>query len=139
LAVIPEEYRELIETAKAQTDFWLNLWLLSILAVIEYVAVLIYSRSIAMLWFPLLFALLVFITSSRATTAAIAWGDYVKASFDLFLPTLRKKLQLPTPANIDEERELWTNFSQMVLYHDRDLVVRVPPDEKREKTFGRGR
>lgn len=140
LAVIPEDYRALIDTAKAQTDFWLNLWLLSILALIEYVAVLIYARDIGMLWFPLLFALLVFIASSRATSAAIAWGDYVKASFDLFLPALRKKLQLPTPANIHEERKLWTSFSQMVIYHDRDQVIRVPPaDDKREKTLGRGR
>jgi hypothetical protein len=141
LAVIPEDYRELIDTAKAQTDFWLNLWFLSILALIEYVAVLIYSRDVAMLWFPLVFALVVFIASSRATNAAVQWGDYVKASFDLFLPALREKLQLPTPANIHEERKLWTNFSQVVIYHDRDQVMsRVPPaDEKREKTLGKGR
>lgn len=139
LAVIPDNYRELIDTAKAQTDFWLNLWLVGILAIVEYVAVLIYARDVAMLWFPLLFALLVFIASSRARTAAVHWGDYVKASFDLFLPALREKLQLPVPANIYEERKLWTNFSQVVIYHEEDQVMsRVPPksEVKEEKTFG---
>ncbi len=28
LAVIPKDYRELVDTAKAQTDFWVNLWFL---------------------------------------------------------------------------------------------------------------
>jgi hypothetical protein len=140
LAVIPDNYRELVDTAKAQTDFWLNLWLVAIMAIMEYVAVLLYARDVAMLWFPLLFALLVRVASARARTAAVHWGDYVKASFDLFLPALREKLQLPAPENIREERKLWTNFSQVVIYHEEDQVMsRVPPksDDKEEKTFGR--
>lgn len=123
LGVIPEDYRGLIDTAKAQTDFWVNLWLLGYLAVAEYICVLVYARQIKMLWFPLLVVGLALAASSRAKDAAVQWGDYVKASFDLFLPDLREKLQLPTPANISEERALWTNFSQVVIYHASDQVI----------------
>ena len=37
LAVIPKDYRESVDNAKAQVDFWLNLWFLSILMIFEYV------------------------------------------------------------------------------------------------------
>lgn len=123
LSVIPEDYRRLIDTAKAQMDFWVNTWLLGLLAVVEYIGMLLYAREVTMLWFPLLAVLVVLAAASRAKTAAVHWGDYVKASFDLFLPALRQKLQLPAPANINEERILWTNFSQVVIYHAADQLM----------------
>lgn len=138
LGVIPEEYRQLIDTAKAQTDFWVNVWLLGLLAVIEYFCLLIYARDVKMLWFPLLMVLIIYVAASRAKTAAVHWGDYVKASFDLYLPALREKLQLPEPADINEERALWTNFSQVVIYHAADqLMSRVPtkPERKPAQTL----
>lgn len=36
LAVMPSDYRNLIDNAKAQVDFWVNLGLLSLLLIIEY-------------------------------------------------------------------------------------------------------
>lgn len=128
MAVIPKDYLGLIDTAKAQTDFWVNLWMIGYLLVIEYISVAAYMGQLKLLWFPLAAIVLVLIASSRAKAEAIAWGDYVKAAFDLFLPDLRAKLQLPFPKDIKEERELWTKFSQVVIYHQKEKVAsRVPP------------
>jgi hypothetical protein len=128
LAVIPKDYRELIDAAKAQTDFWLNLWFLGFLILIEYIFLVIYSSQLKMIWCPLAAIGFAWMSAKAARGAAISWGDYIKASFDLFLPDLRAKLQLPFPKDITEERKLWTRFSQVVIYHQPSKVAsRVEP------------
>jgi len=116
LAVIPEDYRGLVDDAKAQVDFWMNLWLLSLMALIEYAALAIYTAQVKAVWFLPAAVCVTLVASSRARSSAGEWGDLVKSSFDVFLPELRKKLGFTDPAGADEERRLWRGFSQAIIY-----------------------
>jgi len=128
IAVIPKDFRDLLNTEKAQTDLWLNLWLVSLLLIIEYCLMVILTGQLKLIWFLPSAAVLVYLASARAIAAAVSWGDFVKAAYDLYLPDLRTKLQLPAPADLDGERALWTKFSRQVLYHRvQDVTARVPP------------
>jgi hypothetical protein len=140
LAVIPKDYRDLLGTAKAQADFWVNLWLLGWLFAIEYLVMSIYSLQLRMIWVPFVSIAFALIAASSAKSAAIQWGDYVKSSFDLFLPKLHTKLKLPQIDKIKDERALWTRFSQMVIYHqkakafDRTIKPESGDDEQVDST-----
>jgi hypothetical protein len=46
-----------------------------------------------------------------------AWGAYVKAAFDNYLPDLAKKLGFQMPTTIEKQRRLWAKISQRVAYH----------------------
>ena len=50
LAVIPEDYRKLIDDSKAQVDFWANVWILSILFIFEYIFIASNINKINNLW-----------------------------------------------------------------------------------------
>jgi hypothetical protein len=122
LAVIPKDYRDLIDGAKAQMDFWANLLAVSILALIEYLILCLYTSRVTQLWLSVLFLVCSLISYRMARLAALEWGDWVKSSFDVFLPDLRKKLELDIPAD-KTERQIWEEFSQAILFR---LQKRVP-------------
>ena len=122
LAVVPEAFRELVDNAKAHVDFWVNLWLLSLVFTLEYGAVALYTRKIEALWIPFLSLGVALIAFSRATSAAVGWGNWVKATFDTFLPELYDKLGFSCPPIMEQERALWRKFSQAIIYREADLV-----------------
>lgn len=111
-AVIPKEYQSVISEAKSVTDFWVNIFVSSWIFVLEYFVLALYSGRVVKLWVPILSIGISILSYSRAKGAAANWGETVKGAFDVFLPALRKKLEFPFPANISEERELWTKFSR---------------------------
>jgi hypothetical protein len=123
LMVIPEENRGLVDDAKAQVDFWVNLWLLSIVALIEYLGFVACTTQVKAYWFPVLAFCAALIGFSRASSSAIEWGSLVKSSFDVFLPELRKKLGFTEPSNEDAEKSQWCEFSQAIIYR---LPKRLP-------------
>jgi hypothetical protein len=135
LGVIPKDYRELVDTAKGNMDFWVNTWLLSLLFVLEYIGFAVYGGQFKMLWVLPIALGITFIASFRARSAAAEWGNTVKAAFDVFLPELRKKLEFSPTATMDEERQLWIGFSQAILRRDaRTLANRIQlPQEARLK------
>ncbi|NJN65907.1 MAG: hypothetical protein HC884_03915 [Chloroflexaceae bacterium] len=91
LAVMPEAYAQLVDNEKAIVDFWVNMWLASLLCLVEYVGVALYTHTIvAPLLPPIALALLLF-AYLRARSAAVEWGDMFKAAFDVFLPDLHRK------------------------------------------------
>jgi hypothetical protein len=116
LAVIPKEYRELVETAKVHTDFWVNFWFISLLVMAEYVSISLYTWELRMPLLPVIVLVVALFASYRARKAAYGWGEWVKASFDVFLPELRTKLGFPPPETMDEEQEFWKGFSQAIIY-----------------------
>jgi hypothetical protein len=92
-AVIPKDFRELIGSRRALTDFWINVWALSIVTVLEYVSIVLGSRlQFPFLWVPALGLATAFFSSWQARIAAEQWGEWVKAAFDVYLPALREKL-----------------------------------------------
>jgi hypothetical protein len=127
LAVMPEEYRVLVDDAKAQVDFWVNLCFLSLVFVAEYLAVAAFTCRLALFWLPLVAVAVALTAISRAKSTAIRWGDLVKSGFDTSLPKLRKTLGFPQPATLEEERALWRAFSQAVIYVKPDIFPNREP------------
>lgn len=126
LAVVPKDYRGLVNDAKSLTDFWMNLHLQSFVLVIVYGAAAAVTRSIEIPWFPILFLAVAWLALRRARVAALEWGEMVKAAYDVFLPRLRTSMQFPAPATPAEEEKLWKQFSTAVIYRHPDYL---PPRE----------
>jgi hypothetical protein len=138
LAVLPKDYRELIDDAKAQVDWWVNLSVLSFVFLIEFWIVVFSTFGLRSAWYltllnilvPLaLLVLLNWFFSWRATSAAAGWGDYVKSAFDLYRFDLIEKMGLTPPANRKTEKELWTKISQSIVFRRPDML---PPLNKQE-------
>jgi hypothetical protein len=148
LAVMPKEYRDLVDDAKVQTDFWLNLWLISLLLILECVGLAVglavyifaspaaaydqYADSFLMLLLVPVFIVFAFFASHRARLAAVEWGDMVKASYDTLLPELGKKLGFTSSTTLKQNRELWEAFSRVIVYRHPDdmaeLVEHLPEE-----------
>jgi hypothetical protein len=130
LGVIPKDFRELINTARCVTDFWMNLVLISYLIIIEYAIIVLSTGQIRVIWAPLLMLGFAFFASRRTVLAAVMWGDFVKSSYDLYLPDLRDKLQLPVKKTTEEEKALWNEMARQFLYHQAANIVRQSRTEE---------
>jgi len=114
LMVMPTSSRSLVDTAKAEMDFWLNLWLLSVVLFLEYVLLVIGVHQRGNPW-ALIALPLCLISSYRARAAAAGWGELVKAAFDVHLPDLRNKLEL-CHENAEKEKVQWQQLSAALIY-----------------------
>ncbi len=130
LAVVPKDYTELIDAAKSQVDFWINMAVVFILLQIEYVGLVYIYGNRLNLWIVLLFIVLGTIPPLRATSAAREWGDFVKSAFDMFTPKMRESLRFNVPKDRNEETRQWTQFSQAIIYR---LPERIPELKKQEE------
>jgi hypothetical protein len=130
LAVIPKDYLELIDAARAQVDFWVNLGVVFILLQIEYIVLAFIMGTPLQSWLVILFIVLGTIAPMRATSAAREWGDFVKAAFDVYRFNLLESLGIDLPKNREEERKLWTKYSQAIIYR----LPETLPDLKKETT-----
>lgn len=115
LMVMPEESRALIETAKAQMDFWVNVWFLSLLIFGEYIALVLIYRRAGNPW-ALMSVVLALGASNRARAAAAEWGETIKAAFDVYLLDLRDKLGLEQGLDREAEKQQWTNLSVAMIF-----------------------
>ena len=145
LTVIPKEYQDLIDGAKAQVDFWMNVWFLSLVVVLEYIGLALFhvapdaKERFPYPVAPLVAAAIALLTSQMATYAAKDWGNHVKAAFDVFRLDLLKKLAFELPAELPEpmkkkpdypqealenqkERAVWKAFSQALIVGRVDLM-----------------
>ncbi|MBC8508223.1 MAG: hypothetical protein ISR58_13925 [Anaerolineales bacterium] len=116
LAVMPKDYVELVNSARSQVDFWVNLGLVFILLQIEYLGLAIATGAQLNWGIVVLWIVLGAIAPLRATSSAREWGDYVKSSFDVFAPKLRETLGIEPPKNREEEFAQWQKFSQAIIY-----------------------
>lgn len=131
LSVIPSGYLKLVDDAKAQTDFWVNLRLLCYLFIIEYAGVAVYAGRLELIWLPAAALVFALVAARRAKSAVVEWGELVKAAFDIYLPALLTKLQFPFPATKEEELKLWREFSQAIIYRWPELVpVRIKTQQE---------
>jgi hypothetical protein len=127
LAVIPKDYLELIDAARAQVDLWVNFGLVFILLQIEYVWVAFATGTPLAEWVVLLFIALGTLAPLRATSAAREWGDFVKSAFDVYRFGLLESLGVDIPKNREEEKAMWNKYSQAIIYR---LPERLPPLKK---------
>ncbi len=133
IMLMPDSSRELVESAKAQMDFWLNVWLLSLLLFGEYLVGVIVTRQRGSLW-PLIAIPLAWAASSRARSAAANWGELVKAAFDVYLPQLREKLGIGTNLSRADEYEQWDDLSRAIVYRNPDALPARPQDAEPSST-----
>jgi hypothetical protein len=115
-AVIPGDFRESISGAKAHLDFWINTWFLFILFLGEYIIVSLLGNRLESVYIPLISILVIFLSSFCVRRSAHHWGNFIKASFDVYLPDLAQKLRISLPASRLKQRKIWTRFSQAILY-----------------------
>lgn len=117
LAIASDTQRRLVDQAKAHVDLWVNLWAVALLLLAEYLGLALVTGSTPLPFLPLGALLALPLASWAARYSALAWGTVVKSTFDIYLPELRERLELPQPASRREERTLWTGYSQAVLFH----------------------
>ncbi len=115
-AVIPKDFRELIESAKTQVDFWINLGFLSILLFVEYFGLAIYRHAFPSIWLPVIIAVVAAVCPWRSRRLATEWGDLVKSAFDLYRFQLLDALGIEPPTSREDEKILWKKFSQSIIY-----------------------
>lgn len=137
LGVVPPDYRALMDASRARVDLWINSSFLAILAIVEYTGFSIYTEYKAIVprqalwWFPILMFAFACLAYRFATSAAVEWGNWVKAAFDLYLPDLRKKLEFPDAAAA-KQRDMWIGFSQVAVYRIAAAMPEKVTDQKEE-------
>lgn len=135
LAVIPKEYLEIIDAARAQVDFWINMGLVLVLLQIEYISLSFIFGNQPNWWIVILFFILGIIAPLRATSSAREWGDFVKSAFDIYRFNLLESLGIEAPKSRDEERKIWTKYSQAIIYRLPETLPDIKQsDDPKQKT-----
>lgn len=146
VSVIPKDYRELIEGAKAQTDFWINLLFLSWVIILEYITLFITHgyrifwplnldiRNMQASWILIIAMVAALIASYEAKQSAFEWGDWLKAAFDVYLPQLIAKMRFEITGE-SSHADLLLAFSQASVYRLKDQMPKraLPKPEQRKK------
>ena len=134
LAVIPENYRQFIEGAKAQVDLWVNFWFVNIILLVIYTVNLIYYKQLKIQLFPIVCLFLIFFSFQQARKSAVGWGNFIKSSFDLFLTDLENKLEISQiENNMTNQGNLWEEYSQAFLYIRPDLLPNKKQTQEDER------
>lgn len=127
VAKIDKDYALAIDNAKVSFDFMLNCSLLSAtLALVVLVAGLLYPLVFisAHLYVPWLACVVGFAAASYlfyiwSIGRASSWGTTVRSAFDLYRGDLLKQLGFKqSPSGLDEERRLWNDISDQLVYGD---------------------
>jgi len=134
LSVIPKDYLELIDAARAQVDFWVNLGVVFILLQIEYIVLAFMTGTPLQWWVVLLFIVLGTIAPLRATSAASEWGDFVKSAFDVYRFKLLESLGMDIPKSREEEKVIWTKYSQAIIYRIPEVLPALKKPEIKPAT-----
>ena len=134
LSVIPKDYLELIDAARAQVDFWVNLGVVFILLQIEYILLAFMTGTPLQWWVVLLFIVLGTIAPLRATSAASEWGDFVKSAFDVYRFKLLESLGMDIPKSRQEEKIIWTKYSQAIIYRIPEVLPALKKPEIKPAT-----
>ncbi len=142
-AVMPGDFRGLIDDAKARTDLWVNFQFAAVVIAIQAGELSFLKQSWILFCLSIIFLLLSYICGQHATACAFDWGDYAKSSFDIFMPKLREALGFPEPKNRKEEKAQWLRFSQAIIfrlpehipeYRRSDTPTSRPSQKRKPKT-----
>ena len=119
IAVTPKDYQSLIDDARSQTDFFVNLFFIAcVLTIVSGFRIVIdaahVSQGLQLTSLQWLYPAVCFVSVAVAALAyrgaldrAEAWGDLVRGAFDLYLPALAKQLGYELPAKAAEREKFW--------------------------------
>lgn len=132
LTVVPKDYYFFVAASKTQVDLCLNIVVACWLLLIEYAA--INGRSFGTTvqayeypWIAAALAVASLLFLRAASSAAISWGEWVKASFDVYQEDLKGKLKFVEFEGASSEQEKWKGFSEAIVYRRPDrLIHRIP-------------
>lgn len=124
IAKIDKDYAAAIDAAKASFDFMINSSFLSALLTLALLCVaLVYPSQVVVpqFWFWLsgiiIFAILTYLFYLASIGQASAWGDTIKAAFDLYRADLLKQLGYKrTLVSLQDEQQLWDKISLQMIY-----------------------
>jgi hypothetical protein len=130
-AVIPKDFLDLVNSSQALCD----LLVVSFVLAIESAVVLCGGHRF---WAPVGFIFFGWFALRQAIAAAMQWGSWVKAAFDVFLPALAQKLGYQPPQPTEEMQKFWQAFSSVIIYRREDWLewleaYRVKPSAPDDK------
>lgn len=142
LAVVPKEYYAFVATARVQIDLYLNLTIVALSLLIVHLCVVLTAGPMSVhayrnVGISVALVLGSWLSMRGARVAALAWGEWVRACFDVFQGALRRKLNFDPFDTMKRERSLWERFSEAVVYRTPKSMIhrrrakegsRPPPD-----------
>ncbi len=127
MSVVPANFQGLINDARSQVDFLVNLMIVS--SVVAAIAIGRYVDEFATLHDAALPAdgrYLIAIAAVSLAAAAFVyrmsfdaitqWGDLVKSAFDCYLPALAAQLGYQLPPGAAQRRRFWRDISRLLIY-----------------------
>ena len=127
--VIPKDFQALVDDARAQADFFVNIWLFACLfsataagrCILRAWAGSPYWSWVMLNTWGYAAAAVVGVIAARlayerAIDRARAWGDLVRSAFDLYLPALAKQMGYALPDTATQRQRFWSAISSAFLY-----------------------
>jgi hypothetical protein len=129
-SVIPKDFMELLDGARAQVDCFVNFFYLALLFALVSLTIAasdanwhqmpdwgafgpVGHHHVIVAVGAFVFAGFSYYWAANSTTA---WGDLVKSAFDCYLPALIKQLGFMVPPTEAGRRKFWTEFSALITY-----------------------
>jgi hypothetical protein len=134
LAKVDSGYAAVLDDTKTSFDFALNC---SFLSTASALTVLIFGvahsqvpsslrTKLLVVGAVLGFVMLSYMFYGMMISRAVAWGEVVKGAFDLYRNALLNQLGYSTPKTLKQERELWEEISQRLLFGDSPRLLPTP-------------
>ncbi|MBU0494584.1 MAG: hypothetical protein KKA73_10505 [Chloroflexi bacterium] len=115
-AVVPPEHAAAVGQARAILDLEVNLTLVGVLLGLDVALLTWQTQRPELLLGALLAGALAYAAYRLAVPAAIAWGQQVKTTYDLYRRDLLVQMELVPPPTLAEETALWVRLSQFMMY-----------------------
>ncbi len=116
LAVVPAEFAAALDRARMLLDLIVNLSLVCVLVGVDILGLAAQTQRWELLAGGLGAGVLAYLAYRLAVPAAIAWGQQVKAAYDLYRRDLLVQMELTPPPTLAEEKALWVQVSQFMMY-----------------------
>jgi hypothetical protein len=154
LACLPRDFREMIDAARSQLDFWVNIFVMGAVSAALCVCIGLFPDAlrhaglsapsyVKLFWFAFISLLITLVALRSARLAALEWGDLFKASFDLYHPALAATLGYRLPADRRKQRRFWRGLNRVFIYRNPEAYAELsefaaadedaapsPPEEK---------
>ncbi|HMV44897.1 MAG TPA: hypothetical protein PK079_25505 [Leptospiraceae bacterium] len=110
-----ENYLNIIAQEKGIFDFLLNLFYVILASGLLVMSSFSYNHNGSGLFFSFIITLIsLYVIYNGLISSAIAWGNTIKVSFDLYRNQLWKQLRLTMNCSIDDELVIWREFSRFI-------------------------